>query len=402
MRILQVFNRYVHMGGEEKSVDRIYRHLSERHEMARCFFESRDWLGDGAPGKFGQLRRTFYNPESRDRFEKAVSKFKPDVALFHNPYPVGSPSLYHAAHRLRLPVIQYMHNFRPFSISGTLYANGIFPEEALRGDYRREVKAGVWQGSRLKSAIMAMVLKRLHRSGRLRSVKAWVCISEFLKEKLVQGAGLARERVFALRHSWDAMAEPTVSDDKGYYLFLARLVDVKGVSMLLKAWEVLGQKLGPATPELWIGGEGPLEDEVRQAAARHGRIHHLGLVEGSQKVEVLRHCRAMLAPSLWWEPLGLVTYEAYDYAKPMLAAASGGLTETVIDGRTGFLHEPGDVDALVECVLKTEAMKPEERHVMGFAGRDWLMENTSVPKWQDKFEVVLRRASGSQANWDSA
>ncbi|WP_156346250.1 hypothetical protein [Verrucomicrobium spinosum] len=38
-----MFNRYVHMGGEEKSVDRIYQHLGEEHVVARCFFESRDW-----------------------------------------------------------------------------------------------------------------------------------------------------------------------------------------------------------------------------------------------------------------------------------------------------------------------------------------------------------------------
>lgn len=398
MRILQVFNRYVHMGGEEKSVDRIYRHLSEHHEMARCFFESKEWLGEGAPGKFGQLRRTFYNGESKARFEKAVSKFKPDVALFHNPYPVGSPSLYHAAHAMRLPVIQYMHNFRPFSISGTLYASGVFPEEALRGDYSREVKAGVWQGSRLKSAIMAMVLKRLHRSGWLESVRAWVGISEFLREKLVHGAGLPAERVHALRHSWDALPEPLVTDDKGYYLFLARLVDVKGVETLLRSWDILKARMGDQTPELWIGGEGPLEGQVREAVARHGRIHHLGLVEGSQKAEVLRHCRAMLAPSLWWEPLGLVTYEAYDYGKPMLAAASGGLTETVIDGKTGFLHQPGDAYALAACVEKMESMKTAERQLMGSAGRRWLLENTGVAQWQAQFDEILK-TSVARAGW---
>ncbi len=172
MRILQVFNRYVHMGGEEKSVDRIYRHLSEEHEMGRCFFESRDWMGENALGKFGQLRRTFYNPESRAGFERACSEFKPDLALFHNAFPVGSPSLYHAAKLRGLPVIHYVHNFRPFSVGGTLYAKGQFMEEALRGNYLREVRTGAWQGSVLKSAVMALVLKRLHRSGWLDCVKA--------------------------------------------------------------------------------------------------------------------------------------------------------------------------------------------------------------------------------------
>ncbi len=80
-------------------------------------------------------------------------------------------------------------------------------EEALHGNYLREVRTGAWQGSVLKSAVMALVLKQLHRSGWLDCVKAWVGISGFLRDKLVQGAGVPVEKVFALRHSWDAMAE---------------------------------------------------------------------------------------------------------------------------------------------------------------------------------------------------
>ena len=393
MRILQVFNRYVHMGGEEKSVDRIYRHLSEHHEMGRCFFESREWTGHNAPGRFEQFRRTLYNHESRRRFELAIDRFKPDVALFHNAFPVGSPSLYHAAHLRGLPIIHYIHNFRPFCVGGTLYSKGGFLEEALSGDYRREVRTGAWQGSRLKSAIMAMVLRRLHRSGWLENVKAWVCISEFMRDKLVQHTGLPRGRFHALRHSWDALPVPVVSDDKGYYLFLARLVEVKGVAELLQAWRILREKLGVNTPELWIGGEGPLEDMVRAEAARAGsHVHHLGLIDGTRKTEVLRHCRAMLAPSLWWEPLGLVTYEAYDYRKPMLAAASGGLIETVVDGKTGLLHPPGNVNVLVDSVITLEAMSPQERAAMGEAGRAWLLQHTSVADWQRHFSEILSRS----------
>lgn len=389
-RILQVFNRYVHMGGEEKSVDRIHAHLAQDHEMERCFFESRDWTGEAAPGKFGQLRRTFYNRESRARFEEVCDAFKPDVALFHNAFPVGSPSLYHAAHQRGLPVIHYVHNFRPFSVGGTLHANGGFMEEALRGDYWREVRAGAWQGSVLKSAVMALVLRRLHRSGWLDCVKAWVCISEFLRDKLVQGAGLPRDRVHALRHSWDAMPETPVAEDGGCYLFLARLVEVKGVEVLLRAWEALEKQLGDKTPGLMIGGEGPLEPMVTEFSAKCRSIRFCGLLQGEPKQEAIRRCRAMLAPSIWWEPLGLVTYEAYDFAKPMLAARSGGLTETVINGVTGLLHTPGDVDSLIDSVLKLEAMTAEQRAAMGAAGRRWLLENAGVPEWKGRFAQVLQ------------
>lgn len=381
------------MGGEEKSVDRIYAHLGQEHEMERCFFESRDWTGKGAPGRFTQLRRTLYNYDSRAQFEKACDAFHPDVALFHNVFPVGSPSLYHAAKLRGLPVIQYVHNFRPLSVGGTLYASGQFLEESLHGNYWREVRTGAWQGSKLKSAVMALVLKRLHRSGWLNNVKAWICISEFLRGKFVQ-AGLPPERVVALRHSWDAMPEAPVVEDKGYYLFLARLVEVKGVEVLLHAWRRLEKQMGDQTPELWIGGEGPMEGMVQEMRKKSRKVRFLGLVNGAEKQQALRGCRALLAPSIWWEPLGLVTYEAYDYAKPVLAAASGGLAETVVDGATGFLHEPGNVDALVESVLKTEGLSSEQRAAMGAAGRKWLLENAGVEEWKREIGEVLRGMLG--------
>jgi glycosyltransferase involved in cell wall biosynthesis len=250
------------------------------------------------------------------------------------------------------------------------------------------VRTGAWQGSKLKSAVMAIVLKRLHRSGWLDNVKAWVCISEFLRGKFVQ-AGLPAERVFAVRHSWDAMAQAPEVEDGGYYLFLARLVEVKGVEVLLHAWRKLERQMGDKTPELWIGGEGPMEGMVQEMRKKSRKVRFLGLVDGVEKQQALRGCRALLAPSIWWEPLGLVTYEAYDYAKPVLAAASGGLAETVVDGATGFLHEPGNVQALMESVLKMEGMSPEERTAMGAAGRRWLLANAGVEEWRRKMDEVL-------------
>lgn len=389
-RILQVFNRYVHMGGEEKSVDRIYAHLRQDHVVERCFFESRDWTGKGAPGKLTQLRRTLYNRGSRAKFESVCDAFKPDVALFHNAFPVGSPSLYHAAFRRKLPIVHYVHNFRPFSVGGTLYSDGEFLEEALRGDYRREVRTGAWQDSKLKSAVMALVLKRLHRSGWLDTVKAWVCISDFLRDKLVQGAGLSSDRVHALRHSWDAMPESPPAEDGGYYLFLGRLVEVKGVQTLLDAWQIIEQQLGDKAPELRIGGEGPLEGLVRDAAQRSRKVRFFGLVQGADKRQSIQGCRAMLAPSIWWEPLGLVTYEAYDFAKPMLAARSGGLSETVSHGETGLLHEPGSPQSLAGDVGVIEKMTPAQRAAMGAAGRKWLLENAGVEEWRRAFDKILR------------
>jgi glycosyltransferase involved in cell wall biosynthesis len=392
-RILQVFNRYVHKGGEEMSVDRIFRHLGERHEMSRCFFDSKEWTAPGAPSRFSQMRRLFHNPESKARFLSAVSEHHPDATIFHNIYPVGSPSLYQAALEAPVPVIQFMHNFRPFSVGGTLHAKGRLLPEALRGSYGREILLGAWQDSIVKSFLVALMLRRLHRSGWLHSVKAWVGISEFIRDRLIE-SGVPSDRVFALRHSWDAMPEAPVATTENAYLFLGRLVEVKGVQTLLDAWSELARQLGPRTPRLQIAGEGPLEPLVRRRAREHPSIQFLGLLDGQAKSEALRRCRAVVVPSLWWEPLGLVVYEAFDHAKPVLAARSGGLTETVQQDQTGLLHAPGSVPALVRDVQALESRTAEQRAAMGRAGRAWLLREASPARWNSRFDEILAQVIG--------
>jgi len=393
VRILHVFNRYLMPGGEENVVRQIDARLRLRHPVACCNFESSDWVGPGAPSKLQQGLKLFYNTASRARFEAVQRESQAQVALFHNLYPVASPSLYKSAKDSGLPVVQFLHNYRPFSVSGTLYADGKMMPEALEGDFSREVMSGAWQGSVVKSALFALLLKLLQRSGWLGSISHWVAISEFMRQKLMQHAGIPAGKIVTLRHCWDALETLPQREDAGEYLFLGRLVEVKGITMLLQAWHELRLQLGERCPRLVIAGDGEQREEVEQACAVNPAIRYAGQLGGVAKAEALRTCRALLAPSTWWEPLGLVVYEAYDFGKPVIAARAGGLGETVQDGETGFHHEPGDVAALVQQVLSMEAMTAEQRLAMGDAGRAWLLTNASPQQWNMQMDQLLAEAA---------
>ena len=387
--ILQIFNRYRERGGEEKSVERIFGHVAQICPIEKCWFDSREWDRPGAPGKLGQALRIGNNPEARERVRAASEKCGARAWLVHNVIPVASLGIYREASELGIPILQYCHNFRPFSVSGTLWADGDICDAGLGRDFGPEVRAATWQGSRLKSAILAWHLKRLHRSGALASVKCWIAISEFVAGKFRE-AGLAKERVVALRHSWDARPEPPSWRDEGYYLFLSRLVEEKGVQTVLEAWKILEARLGDQCPGLVIRGTGPLEEAVRAAAAQSPVITHEGFVAGDEKDELITGCRAMLGPSRWWEPLGLVTYEAFDAGKPMLAAASGGLTETVEHGVTGYLHDPGDAESLARAVLRLEEDGEARRRELGGPGPGVAPPGKPDPEaWKQRFSEIL-------------
>lgn len=388
-KILQVFNRYRERGGEEKSVERIFGHVSELYSIEKCWFDSREWDEPGAPGSLRQAMLIGDNPESRRRVREASRQAGATAWMLHNIIPVASLGVYREALDLGIPIIQYCHNFRPFSVSGTLWARGAVCEAGLKQRFGPEVWAASWQGSKMKSAILAWHLKHLHGSGALDSVKTWIAISEFVAGKFIE-AGVPRDRVVALRHSWDA--QPTVPEahDGGYYLFLGRLVEEKGVRVLIEAWAILSEQFGEQCPRLVIGGTGPLEPEVA-AAAEAPHIEFRGFVDGNSRRDLIVGCRAMLGPSIWWEPLGIVTYEAYDAGKPMLAAAAGGLTETVRDGETGLLHDPGDASSLVASVVRLEELDEPARREMGARGRAWLLQEASPTTWKQRFSEILEK-----------
>lgn len=90
-----------------------------------------------------------------------------------------------------------------------------------------------------------------------------------------------------------------------------------------------------------------------------------------------------------------MVYEAYDYAKPVLAAKSGGLNEIVQHGVTGLQHEPGDVRGIVTDVLAMEATPATARLVVGRAGRLWLLRETNTHVWLQRFEEILAEATRS-------
>jgi glycosyltransferase involved in cell wall biosynthesis len=134
-----------------------------------------------------------------------------------------------------------------------------------------------------------------------------------------------------------------------------------------------------------------MQKMVEQASATDPTIHFEGYVSGDRKAELLRSCRAVVVPSVWWEALGLVAYEAYDFSKPVLAARSGGLSETVTDNQTGLLHEPGNADDLSRhlCEITND---PSKAKAWGRAGRAWLEENTSTRDWLERFNTIANFA----------
>jgi glycosyltransferase involved in cell wall biosynthesis len=384
--VLQVFNRYLEPGGEEAWV----RVLTEEIGLPLCEFRSAEWREPGAPPAWRQALLMLRNPDALRRLREAQAATGARALLLHNIFPVGSAALYGEAQRLRLPVIQYIHSFRPFSISGYLEADEAAHVQDWPRTYWREIRAGAYQRSPARTAWYAAVLALARLRGDFASVRAWIAPSDFMRERFI-AAGVPSADIFTVRHFWQPGPEPELKRDDRYYVFLGRLVEMKGLRPLLAAWDIIARETEGRGPRLIVAGAGELAGEVQAAAGRNPLVSAAGHVSGAVKAELLAGCSGLLAPSLCLESLGLVAYEAYDRAKPVLAARSGALCETVRDGETGRLHTPGDAKELAAQVLELDA-DGVRRAEMGRAGRAWLLANTGREEWVARFERVVGRA----------
>ena len=125
----------------------------------------------------------------------------------------------------------------------------------------------------------------------------------------------------------------------------------------------------PATLDIVVGvGSG--EDEARSLAAALGiatRLRWHPLLPQAELAELYRNVTALVMPAVD-EGLGLVAAEAQLCETPVVAFASGGLTDIVVHEETGLLVPPGDGDALAAALDRLLAL-PDRGAAIGRAGR---------------------------------
>ena len=130
-------------------------------------------------------------------------------------------------------------------------------------------------------------------------------------------------------------------------MLLTRLTVEKGIHVVLQAMALLPAALDF---ELVIAGRGPLEADMRKAAAKDARLRFIGYVTGQEKEALLASSHYLLIPSLWYENAPVAVIEAAGYGLAVIGSRIGGLPELIRNGRTGVLFEPGDAVGLASAM----------------------------------------------------
>ncbi len=89
------------------------------------------------------------------------------------------------------------------------------------------------------------------------------------------------------------------------------------------------------------------------------------------------------------EPFGLVNIEAMAMEKPVVAFAHGALPEIVVDGETGMLAQPDDIDELATAVLALLS-NPEKAREMGRRGRSRVKTQFAIQPYIQQLSTLYQ------------
>jgi glycogen(starch) synthase len=157
-------------------------------------------------------------------------------------------------------------------------------------------------------------------------------------------------------------------------LFVGRLIPRKGLTYLIEAARnVVKEK--PSTAFV-IVGNGPLRNQLTLVLEKLNLSRNFffqGDVDDKTLPALYNCADVFVLPSIQ-EGQGIALLEAQASAKPVVAFKVSGVKEAVADGKSGMLVERGNI-ALLENAILELLSNPPLRERMGFAGRDFVMQN---------------------------
>jgi len=276
--------------------------------------------------------------------------------------------------------------FNPhFAMYASLLTRGLLPNHMpvithFHGPWAHEsqVEAG---GNRLASELRIRAKKSIEMLVYRRSDR-FIVLSEYFRDVLTDDYGIPKDRITIIPGAVDIdqfrpaidrqglRGEYGIDEQAKVFFCIRRLVKRMGIDHLLRAMaEVIRER---PQVRLWIAGDGPQREELRQLAAELGllgQVEFLGRISQEELVRRYQAADVSVVPTLTLEGFGLVTVESLACGTPVIGTPYGG-TREILSRFTPHLlfrdHSPEAMAGLIRRIADGEVTLPERDACRGY------------------------------------
>lgn len=383
MKVLLAHNNFAVTGGAEVFYHEVGRVLSEQgHQVAyfsaindaaetpwRDYFPSvASYSEGGLFAKAINLSRIVYNRTAKEAMAKLIADFKPDIIHAFAIYVQLTPAILDAAREAGVPVVMSCNDYKHICPNYKLYHHGKVCEECKGGKFYRATANRCCHNS-ITYSLASTAEAYTHNWLNIyrKNVHTFLFASEFMARKTEEFWGRETFRWKMLRNPFDARKHAVSNEVGDYALYFGRLIDEKGVNVLLDA-ALLAQDV-----PLIVVGDGPELESLRQQAAAHDltQLQFVGAKWGDELDQILRGCRFVVVPSLWHENFPYVILQSFAMGKPVIGSNRGGIPELVAHGARGLVYEANDAAALADAMRLLMADRDRAKQ-MGAAAKRYV------------------------------
>lgn len=395
MRILVVHNRHraTTGSGEDRAVDQECAALSASgHDVERVERSNDEIAGLSLGAKARIPSQAVWRQRSMAELERALDAFRPAIVHVHNLLPLFSASVLATLGRRRVPCVATLHNYQLSCLNGSLFRAGSYCTRCVGQPLGVSgILHRCYRGSAMASVPLAIATMTARRY-LLTVPSAYLFLSAAHRREL-EGLGLPGDRCFVKCNLVPPPPgdRPLTRAHARSIVFLGRLEEMKGLPVLMEAWERYGEAGHPGGLRLVVAGAGPLDTSLRAWARGRTNVEVAGLVSRERASELVAAASAVVVPSQWKEPFGLVVAEAMAAGAPPIAPAHAAFQELITDQRDGLLYPPGDAAGLASQVCRV-GDDPAWAARLGAAARTTYERRFSPAAVVPRLEAVYRFA----------
>ncbi len=248
------------------------------------------------------------------------------------------------------------------------------------------------------------ILKRFRDAMLLPSVNAVVADARFVRDDLVRYAHIPTEKVriiyngvnqyrFTPSEKQEARFKVLHSStERKIVTTVANCIPEKGLDVFLRAAAIVADRRNDAL--FLVVGDGPLLESLQQLAIQAGLkdcVRFLGLRNDVERI--LQATDVFVLCSLWQEAFAFSLLEAMASGCPVVASHTGAIPESVKEGETGFLVEPGDAHGTADAIihlLSNDALSSR----MSVAARRRIEQSFTMDHWIHQTVCLYEELAG--------